>query len=61
MATLTTKQVLIMATTAGISVANVYYSQPILNAIAESFSINIESAGTVSVLSQVGYGFGLFF
>ena len=61
MATLTRTQILIMAATAGICVANVYYSQPILNAIATSFNIDIEKAGVISVLSQAGYGFGLFF
>lgn len=61
MASLSKTQILIMAATAGISVANVYYSQPILNAIAHSFSIGFEKAGIISVLSQAGYGFGLFF
>ncbi|GAA4919401.1 MFS transporter [Mucilaginibacter defluvii] len=58
---LTRTQILIMAATAGIAVANVYYSQPILHAIAQKFHITAEKAGTISVLSQVGYGLGLFF
>jgi predicted MFS family arabinose efflux permease len=61
MKTLTRTQIYIMAATAGISVANVYYSQPILNSIAEYFHIPVEHAGTMSVLSQIGYGIGLFF
>ena len=61
MKSLTRTQVLIMAATAGIAVANVYYSQPILHAIAQQFHISAEKAGTISVLSQVGYGLGLFF
>lgn len=61
MASLTRTQIFIMAATAGICVANVYYSQPILNAIALSFHINAGKAGVISVLSQVGYGIGLFF
>jgi len=61
MATLKSSQVLIMAITAGIAVANVYYSQPILNSIANSFHISTEKAGNISVLSQIGYGLGLFF
>lgn len=52
---------MIMAATAGIAVANVYYSQPILHAIGEQFHITAEKAGTISVLSQIGYGLGLFF
>lgn len=54
-------QIFIMAATAGICVANVYYSQPILSAIALKFHIGTEKAGTISVLSQIGYGIGLFF
>ncbi|WP_457270493.1 MFS transporter [Pedobacter sp. UYEF25] len=61
MKTLSKLQVFIMAFTAGIAVANVYYSQPILEAIAHSLNIPIEKAGSISVLSQVGYGLGLFF
>lgn len=61
MATLTRTQILIMAVTAGVAVANVYYSQPILGAIAGTFHIATEKAGVISVLSQIGYGVGLFF
>ena len=58
---LSTVQILIMSATAGICVANVYYSQPILGAIAASLRIDEKSAGLISVLSQAGYGLGLFF
>ncbi len=61
MASLTRTQVFIMAATAGICVANVYYSQPILNAIALKFNIGTQEAGNISVLAQIGYGIGLFF
>ena len=61
MKTLSSSQVLIMAATAGIAVANVYYSQPILHSIGAYFRISTENAGLISVLSQVGYGIGLFF
>lgn len=60
MASLTKTQVLILATTAGIAVANVYYSQPIVNAIALHFHTTATKAGLISVLSQIGYGIGLF-
>lgn len=50
-----------MAATAGISVANVYYSQPIPGAIAASFHMPPEKAGILTVLAQIGYGTGLFF
>ncbi|MEH2070723.1 MAG: MFS transporter [Nostoc sp.] len=58
---LTKVQVLIMAIAAGVCVANIYYNQPILKDIASSFGVTESEAGSVSVLSQVGYGFGLFF
>ncbi|MEH2286506.1 MFS transporter [Nostoc sp.] len=58
---LTKIQVLIMAIASGVCVANVYYNQPILKDIASSFGVSEGEAGSISVLSQVGYGFGLFF
>lgn len=50
-----------MAVAAGASVANIYYNQPILKEIALSFDVTEKDAGTISVLSQIGYGVGLFF
>ncbi|WP_392533366.1 MFS transporter [Nostoc sp. C117] len=58
---LTKAQVLIMAIAAGVCVANVYYNQPILQDIASSFRVSESEAGSISVLTQVGYGLGLFF
>lgn len=58
--TLTSTQVFIMAVTAGIAVANVYYSQPIFNAIAAQFQISTDKAANTAVLAQIGYGTGLF-
>ncbi|MHC5933529.1 MFS transporter [Nostoc sp.] len=58
---LTKVQVVIMAIAAGVCVANVYYNQPILKDIASSFGVSEGEAGSISVLTQVGYGFGLFF
>ncbi|MEH2133451.1 MAG: MFS transporter [Nostoc sp.] len=58
---LTKVQVLIMAIAAGVCVANVYYNQPILKNIGSSFGVSEGEAGSISVLTQVGYGLGLFF
>lgn len=58
---LTKVQVLIMAIVSGVCVANIYYNQPILKDIASSFQVGEGEVGSISVLSQVGYGFGLFF
>lgn len=54
-------QISIMAVSAGICVANIYYNQPILKEIAASFHASESEAGSMSVLSQAGYGIGLFF
>ncbi len=50
-----------MAVAAAISVANIYYNQPILSEIARSLHMNESQAGNVAILSQAGYGLGLFF
>jgi predicted MFS family arabinose efflux permease len=58
---LSKSQVLIMAIAAGASAANIYYNQPILKEIASSLHVNETQAGSISMLSQIGYGLGLFF
>ncbi|HEY4789538.1 MAG TPA: MFS transporter, partial [Bacteroidales bacterium] len=59
--TLSGFQVILMSVAAGVSVANIYYNQPILKDIAESFNVTEGKVGTISMLSQIGYGLGLFF
>lgn len=54
-------QVILMAVAAGASVANIYYNQPILKDIASSLKVTEGKAGIISMLSQIGYGLGLFF
>ena len=54
-------QVLLMATAASVSVANIYFNQPILHSIATSLKVNDAEVGSIAVLSQAGYGLGLFF
>ncbi len=58
---LTKIQIVIMAIAAGVCVANIYYNQPILKDIAATFGSGEGEAGIISVLSQAGYGLGLFF
>ncbi|BDL38010.1 MFS transporter [Methylorubrum sp. GM97] len=50
---------LILAVAAGLSVANVYYAQPLLDAMARDFRISPSAIGLVVTLTQVGYGLGL--
>lgn len=52
--------VLIMAIACGISVANLYYAQPLLSDIRHAFHATSFEAGIVSTLTQVGYACGLF-
>ena len=54
-------QVIIMAVSAGVCAANIYYNQPILGEIARSMHASESEAGIVSVMAQAGYGLGLFF
>ena len=54
-------QILIMAITAGICVANIYYCQPILHEIGSSLGISGDDVGIIAPLSQAGYGLGLLF
>jgi predicted MFS family arabinose efflux permease len=58
---LTSTQIAIMAVSAGVCVANIYYNQPILPHLARSFRATENEVGRVAVLAQAGYGAGLFF
>ncbi|AXX92277.1 MFS transporter [Malaciobacter molluscorum LMG 25693] len=58
---ITKKQIFVMSATAGISVANIYYNQPILNDIAKDLNVSHLAVGNLPTFSQVGYGLGLFF
>lgn len=51
----------LMAVAAGVIVANIYYNQPILKEIALSLQVNESQIGKISMLSQLGYGLGMFF
>lgn len=51
--------VLIMAAASGITVANLYYIQPLLVEIANSFHVTQVSVGFVAMLTQVGYALGM--
>jgi predicted MFS family arabinose efflux permease len=53
--------VLLMAIAAGITVANIYYNQPILKEMAVSLQASDADIGRVSMFAQIGYGLGMFF
>ena len=50
-----------MAIAAGITVANIYYNQPILKEMALSLHATDAEIGRVSMFAQIGYGLGMFF
>lgn len=51
----------LLAVTAGATVANIYLLQPLLAIVAREFQTSARSVGLVSMLTQVGYGAGMFF
>ncbi|HET9691373.1 MAG TPA: MFS transporter [Acidimicrobiales bacterium] len=54
-----TATVLLLAAACGISVATLYYPQPILSTIARQLHTSSATAGLVVTASQVGYAIGL--
>lgn len=51
--------VLLFSVACGLAVGNVYYAQPLLDAMAEAFAMSPATIGIVITLTQVGYGIGL--
>lgn len=50
---------LVMAVAAGVSVANLYYAQPLLNTLATDFQVSEGVAGIIITMTQLGYALGL--
>src|ERR1700716_2888565 len=50
----------IMAASAGIAVANLYYNQPMLPEIGRSFGVDADVIAVLPMLTQIGYALGLF-
>jgi predicted MFS family arabinose efflux permease len=57
--TLTRGQARLLAFTAGATVANLYYAQPLLPTIAASLRVSQTSASLLVTLTQLSYGVGL--
>ena len=51
----------ILSIAVGITVANLYYAQPIISMISKSIGLRPELSGLVVTLTQAGYGLGVFF
>lgn len=52
---------LTMSIVAGVSVANLYYNQPLLNMIKEELNVSDFLSNMIAMVSQVGYATGLLF
>ena len=50
---------LLFGAACGLSVANIYYAQPLLGPIAETLDLHAGLAGLIMTLTQLGYGLGL--
>ncbi len=55
------KLVFIMAVACGVSVANLYWAQPLLDTIAAAFHTGTTAAGLIVTFTQIGYAIGLMF
>lgn len=60
-AELSTMLVLLLATGAGVAVAALYYSQPMLGVMSTDLGASPEALGWVPTLTQLGYALGIFF
>ena len=53
--------IVLMSFSVGAIVANIYYIQPLLSAIAQTFRISVPQVGTVAMLTQLGAALGMLF
>lgn len=51
----------VMAAATGICVANLYYNQPLLGQIQNTYGVDVRKIGWIPTLTQVGYALGMFF
>ncbi len=57
--TLPTRRVLLLATGAGLAVASLYYSHPMLAVMAADIGATTRAAGWIPTLTQLGYALGI--
>ncbi|HFR4113678.1 TPA: MFS transporter [Yersinia enterocolitica] len=57
--TLSGSKVLMLATGAGLSVASIYYSQPLLGVMGSDLHTSVGVVGLVPTLTQIGYALGI--
>jgi len=59
--TINQKMVLILSIACAMSVANLYYNQPLLADMGRDFSVSEGAVGFIATLAQLGYAAGLLF
>lgn len=53
--------IMVMAIACGLTVANLYYIQPLLADIAKTFNVSEINVGFAAMLTQIGYAVGMIF
>ncbi|MEY9934104.1 putative MFS family arabinose efflux permease [Catenulispora sp. GP43] len=53
--------VALFAVSTGMTVANLYYAQPLLSTLAHAFKVSTATAGTLVTATQIGYVLGMLF
>ncbi|MDE1996885.1 MAG: MFS transporter, partial [Rhizobiaceae bacterium] len=53
--------VTMVAIATGALVANLYYAQPLVSSVGPELGISDRLAGSITSITQIGYGAGLFF
>ncbi|RTL51707.1 MAG: MFS transporter [Bradyrhizobiaceae bacterium] len=53
--------VLSLAIACGVTVANIYYAQPLIGPISETFHLDVAASGLIVTIIQLGYVLGLIF
>ena len=56
---LSSSLIVLLATAAGLSVASLYYSQPMLGVLAHDIHVDDSLAGLIPMLTQLGYALGI--
>jgi MFS family permease len=60
-ALMTARLALLLAISAGLAVAAIYYSQPMLGVLGADFNANAGAMGLVPTLTTLGYAMGILF
>lgn len=51
--------ILILAIACGMTIANLYYNQPLLVLLATDFNASAHTVGLIPTLTQIGYALGI--